>query len=392
MTSNIQDVYIVSGVRTPIAAFRGSFASLNAVDLGTVAAKEALSRAGVRPADVDETVTGSVLTAGNGQNVSRQIAIKAGIPESQNAYTINKVCSSSLKALMLATQSIQLGCRNTCLVVGVESMSQCPFYLSRGEHGYGDVKLVDGIQRDGISDATLNDPMGLCAEKTAKEYQITRQCQDQYALSSYERAAETWKNGDFQAEIVPVSVKQRRGPDVVVSEDEEFKRLVKEKVPTLGTAFSKDGTITAANASSLNDGAAALVVVSGSTANSAGLKPLARVVAYAEAGRAPVDFTIAPVDAVRRLLEVAKVPKEKVARWEVNEAFSVTALAFIKELGLDRNVVNVRGGAVALGHPIGMSGARIVVTLMHQLKPNEYGVAAICNGGGEATAVLIQKC
>jgi len=276
----------------------------------------------------------------------------------------------------------------------VESMSQAPFYLPRGDHGYGDIKLVDGIQRDGISDAILNDPMGLCAEKTAKEYGISRQDQDNYALTSYERAANSWKSGEMQAEVVSVSVKQRRGADLVVSEDEEYKRLIKDKVPTLPTAFVKDGsgTITAANASSLNDGAAALVVVSGAHAKTHGLKPVAKVVGYAEAARAPIDFTIAPVNAVHQLLESTGVSKERVARWEVNEAFSVTALAFIKEFGLSREIVNARGGAVALGHPIGMSGARIVVALVHQLKKGEFGVAAICNGGGEATAVLIEKC
>jgi len=390
----IQDVYIVSACRTPIGSFRSSLASLNSVELGSIAATEAIKRAGIHPEDVEEVVTGAVLTAGCGQNVSRQIALKAGVPDTRNAFTVNKVCSSSLKALMLATQSIQLGNRSTALVVGSESMSQAPFYLARTEHSYGDVKLLDAIQRDGISDAILNDAMGLCAEKTVKDYHFTRQMQDEFALSSYERAANAWKNGEFHAEVVSVSVKQRRGPDVVVAEDEEYKRLVKEKVPTLPTAFIKDGsgTITAANASSLNDGAAALVVVSAEQVRSRGMKPLAKVVAYAEAGRAPVDFTVAPVNAVKHMLEASGIAKEKVARWEVNEAFSVTVLAFIKELGLDRNVVNARGGAVALGHPIGCSGARIVVTLVHQLKTGEYGVAAICNGGGEATAVLIQKC
>jgi len=390
----IQDVYICSAVRTPIASFRSSFVTLSSVDLGSVAAGEAIKRSGLTPEDVEETITGSVLTAGQGQNVSRQIALKAGVPETRNAFTVNKVCSSSLKALMLATQSIQLGYRNTALVVGVESMSQAPFYLPRGDHGYGDIKLVDGIQRDGISDAILNDPMGLCAEKTAKEYGISRQDQDNYALTSYERAANSWKSGEMQAEVVSVSVKQRRGADLVVSEDEEYKRLIKDKVPTLPTAFVKDGsgTITAANASSLNDGAAALVVVSGAHAKTHGLKPVAKVVGYAEAARAPIDFTIAPVNAVHQLLESTGVSKERVARWEVNEAFSVTALAFIKEFGLSREIVNARGGAVALGHPIGMSGARIVVALVHQLKKGEFGVAAICNGGGEATAVLIEKC
>jgi len=388
-----QEIYIVSAVRTPIAAFRGAFGTLTSVDLGTIAGKEALSRAGVNASDIEETITGSVLTAGQGQNVSRQIAIKIGIPEDRQAYTVNKVCSSSLKALILAGQSIQLGYRNHVLVVGTESMSNAPFYLNRGEHGYGDIKLIDGIQRDGITDAMLNDAMGLCAEKSAKDYQCSRAEQDQFAIESYSRAANAWSNGAYKAETVKVEVPQRRGAPVVVVEDEEYKRLIKDKVPTLQPVFLKDGsgTITAANASSLNDGAAAIVVASEAAVKEHSLKPLGKVLAYAEAGRAPVDFTVAPINAVELLLKNAGVKTSQVSRWEVNEAFSVTALAFTKHFGLDPATVNANGGAVALGHPIGMSGARIVVTLIHQLQSGQLGVAAICNGGGEATAVLVQK-
>ena len=386
-----QDVFIVSAVRTPIASFRGSFKTLSSVELGAIAAKEAIKKAGISPKDVDETVVGSVLTANCGQNVGRQIALKAGIPEESNAFTVNKVCSSSLKALILATQSQQLGVRKISLIVGAESMSQAPFYLDRGDHGYGDIKLVDGIQRDGISDAILNDPMGLCAEKTAKDYHITREEQDAYALESYRRAAAAWKANQFADEIVPVVLKNRDGSDNVINEDEEYKRLIESKVPSLKPAFLKDGTgtITAANASSLNDGAAAAVVVSSAVVSQ--FKPLAKIVAYAEAGRAPVDFTIAPVNAVQQLLQAANLSVADIARFEVNEAFSVTAIGFMKELGVDHSKINVKGSAVALGHPIGMSGIRIVTTLVHQLNSGEYGVAAICNGGGEATAVLIQR-
>uniref|UniRef100_A0A183BMR3 Acetyl-CoA acetyltransferase n=1 Tax=Globodera pallida TaxID=36090 RepID=A0A183BMR3_GLOPA len=388
--AGLQDVFILSAVRTPIASFRSSFASLSAVELGTVAATEAIQRAGIKPDQVDETVTGCVLTAGAGQNVSRQIALKSGVPEARQAYTVNKVCSSSLKALLLGAQSVQLGQRTVVLVVGVESMSQAPFYLARGDNNYGDIKLLDAIQRDGISDALLNQPMGLCAEKTVAEFGFTREQQDAYALASYARTARAWKDGAFAAEVVPVAVKQRKGGAVVISEDEEHRRLVPDKVPSLQPAFVKDGTgtITAANASSLNDGAAAIVIASGTFP---GAKPLAKVIAYSEAGRAPVDFTVAPVDAAKTLLKVAGITSDRVARWEVNEAFSVTAMAFIQQLGLDPTRVNALGGAVALGHPIGCSGARIVVTLVHQLKPGEFGVAAICNGGGEATAVLVQR-
>uniref|UniRef100_A0A7E4W4B9 Acetyl-CoA acetyltransferase n=1 Tax=Panagrellus redivivus TaxID=6233 RepID=A0A7E4W4B9_PANRE len=386
-----QNVFIASAVRTPIATFRGSFKSLTSVDLGAIVAKEAIQRAGITVDKVEEAVVGSVLTANAGQNVARQVALKAGIPETVQAFTVNKVCSSSLKALILATQAHQLGLHKVSLVVGTESMSNAPFYLDRADHGYGDIKLVDGIQRDGISDAILNEPMGLCAEKTVKDYGLTREDQDAYALESYNRAANAWTLKLFTKEVVPVVVPNPRGADIVVTEDEEYKRLNASKVPTLRPAFVKDGTgtITAANASSLNDGAAALVVVSGTFASE--VTPLARIIAYAEAGRAPVDFTVAPVDAVRDLLKSANLTVNDIARFEVNEAFSVTALAFIKELGIDRNRINVQGGAVALGHPIGMSGARIVTTLVHQLESGAYGVAAICNGGGEATAILVQR-
>ncbi|CAD5215947.1 unnamed protein product [Bursaphelenchus xylophilus] len=388
-----QDVFIASAVRTPVATFRGSFAPLTSVDLGAIAGREALKRAGIAVENVDETVCGSVLTANQGQNVGRQVALKIGIPHEKQAFTVNKVCSSGLKALILATQSVQLGYRDTVLVVGTESMSNTPFYLNRGDHGYGDLKLIDGIQRDGISDAILNDPMGLCAEKSAKEYNCSRQEQDEFALESYSRTAKAWESGDYTAEVVPVNVPQRRGNPLIVKEDEEYKRLIKEKVPTLPPAFLKDGsgTITAANASSLNDGAASLVVVSKKIIQGESVKPVAKIVAYAEAGRAPVDFTVAPVNAVEKLLSESGLTKDKISLWEVNEAFSVTALAFIKHFTLDPKTVNARGGAVALGHPIGMSGVRIVVALSHQLKTGQYGVAAICNGGGEATAVLVQK-
>jgi acetyl-CoA C-acetyltransferase len=389
--TSIEDIYILSAVRTPIATFRGSFNSLTSVDLGVFAAKEAIARAGIKPEQIEETIAGSVLTAGCGQNVARQISIKSGVPDTVNAYTVNKVCSSSLKALILATQSHQLGYRELTLVVGAESMSSVPFYLDRGEHGYGDVKLVDGIQRDGISDAILGDAMGICAEKTVKDYGFTREDQDKYALESYQRASNAWAMKMFENEVIPVVVKNRNGPDTIISEDEEYKRLNESKVPTLRPAFVKDGsgTITAANASSLNDGAAALVIGSGNGAK--GLKGLAKIIGYAEAARAPVDFTIAPVGAVQKLLEASKLKVSDITRFELNEAFSVTALAFMKELNIERSKINVQGGAVALGHPIGMSGARIVGSLVHQLRSGEYGIAAICNGGGEGTAMLIQR-
>uniref|UniRef100_A0A1I8ALW9 Acetyl-CoA acetyltransferase n=1 Tax=Steinernema glaseri TaxID=37863 RepID=A0A1I8ALW9_9BILA len=394
-TIEVPDVYIVSAVRTPIATFRGSFATLSSVDLGHVAVSEALNRSGVKPEDVDETIVGSVLTANHGQNVARQIAIKSGIPTTSLAFTVNKVCSSGLKAVMLASQSIQLGVRQVAVAAGTESMTQTPFYMPRTELVYGDVKMTDGIQKDGLTDAMLGQAMGICAEKTVKDYKLTREEQDKYAIQSYHRAAEAWKSGAFKEEVVPVTVKPRRGADVVISEDEEYKKLMEAKVPSLRPAFISDGTgtITAANASSINDGAAALVLASeGYLKENGAAKPLAKIVGFAEAGGDPVDFTIAPVAAVQNLLKKTGISKEQVAKWEVNEAFAVTILSFIRDLGLDAEKVNARGGAIALGHPIGMSGARIVVTLLHQLKEGEFGVAAICNGGGEATAVLIQRC
>ncbi|TKR59352.1 hypothetical protein L596_029037 [Steinernema carpocapsae] len=394
-TVEISDVFIVSAARTPIASFRGSFATLSSVDLGQVAVTEALNRAGLKPEAVDETIVGSVLPAGQGQNIARQIAIKSGIPNSSLAFTINKVCSSGLKAVMLASQAIQVGGRQVVVAAGAESMTQTPFYMPRTELVYGDVKMTDGIQKDGLTDAMLGQAMGVCAEKTVKDYKLTRKDQDKYAIQSYHRAAEAWKSGAMKEEVVPVSVKQRRGADIVIAEDEEYKKLVEAKVPSLQPAFVRDGTgtITAANASSINDGAAALVLASeGFLKANEAAKPLAKIVGFAEAGCAPVDFTIAPVKAVKDLLKKTGVSKDQVAKWEVNEAFAVTILSFIRDLELDGEKVNVRGGAVALGHPIGMSGARIVVTLVHQLKEGEFGVAAICNGGGEATAILVQRC
>ncbi|KAK0429093.1 hypothetical protein QR680_011186 [Steinernema hermaphroditum] len=376
----VPDVYIVSGVRTPIASFRGSFSTLSSVDLGQVAVSEALKRSGVKPEAVDETIVGSVLTAGHGQNVARQIAVKSGIPNTSVAFTVNKVCSSGLKAVILGSQTIQLGNGQVVVAAGTESMSQVPFYMQRSDLVYGDVSMADGIQKDGLKDAELGQLMGVLAEKTVKDYKLTREEQDRYAIQSYHRAAEAWKSGALKEEVVPVTVKQRRGADIV---------------PSLRPVFINDGTgtITPANASSMNDGAAALVLVSGDYLKVNGTaKPLAKIIGFAEAGCDHVDFTIAPVFAVQRLLKKTGISKDQIAKWEVNEAFAVTILSFIRDLGLTEDKVNTRGGAVALGHPLGMSGARIVVTLVHQLKEGEFGVAAICNGGGEATAILVQRC
>lgn len=392
MNRFVQKVYIVAGARTPIASFRGSFANTSAADLGVVAAKAALQRSGVAPDQIEEVLGGCVLAGGLGQNVTRQITLGVGLPSSTQAVTINKVCSSSMKALVLAAVEIQAGYRQRVMVVGVENMSQVPFFVQRGELPYGGVQMIDGIVRDGLEDAKEKKPMGICAEKTVKEYGITREQQDAYAIESYRRASAAWKSGQFVDEVVPVTVTKPGKPDVVVAEDEEFKKLIEAKVPSLRAVFIKDGTgtITAANASSLNDGAVAAVVV-GESALPQGVKPLAEVVGFAEAGREPIDFTVAPVNAVQALLTAHGLSVNDIALWEVNEAFSVTVLAFAKDLGIDLARVNVKGGAVAIGHPLGMSGLRVVNSLAYSLLPGQLGVAAICNGGGEATAVLIRK-
>lgn len=390
--ANLKDVYIASGVRTPITSFRSSFVSLNCVDLGTLVAKEVIKRAHLLPDDIEETIFGCVLTAGQGQNIARQISIASDIPKSSQSTTINKVCSSSMKAIIMGSQSIQIGYRNVVLAGGVESMSSTPFYLPRGDIAYGGVPLMDGIQKDGITDSISNKPMGLCAEKTVKEYGFTREQLDNYAIESYRRAETAWKEGLFREEVLPVTVPQKKRAPLVVFEDEEYKRLILSKVPMLNPAFLTDGsgTITAANASSINDGAAAVVLINGDFIEN-GYSPIAQIISYAEAGVDPVDFTVAPAHAVRKLLLKSGVEIDEISLWEVNEAFAVTPLVFIKELGLSPDRVNIRGGAIALGHPIGASGARIVITLINSLDCGQLGVAAICNGGGEATAILIRK-
>ncbi|VDM41482.1 unnamed protein product [Toxocara canis] len=398
-----RDVYILSAVRTPIASFRSTLAPLSAVDLGIVVVKEVIDRSKLPASVVEETVVGNVLSAGLGQNIARQISIASGsnlvfcgperIPKTSQCVTVNKVCSSSMKAIIMGAQAIQVGYRNVVVAAGAESMSNAPFYLPRGEIPYGGIQLMDGVQHDGLTDAIENKAMGLCAEKTVKEYEFTREQLDAYAIESYRRAERSWQGKLFEKEVVSVSVPQRRGPAVVLSEDEEFNRLIVSKVPTLNPAFLKDGsgTITAANASSINDGAAACMLVSGELVLERHVEPMAKIIGYAEAGVEPVDFTVAPVLAVKQLLSKAGVDAEAIALWEINEAFAVTALAFIKEFRLNSACVNVRGGAVALGHPLGASGARIVVTLLHSLNSGELGVAAICNGGGEASAILVEK-
>ncbi|KAJ2396743.1 Acetyl-CoA acetyltransferase A, mitochondrial [Coemansia sp. RSA 2559] len=383
------DVVIASAVRTPVGCFRGSLSKLTAPELGAVAIRGAIDKAAIDPAHVKEVYMGNVLQAAEGQAPTTQALIKAGLSESTPATTINKVCASGMKAVMLATQNIQLGIQPAMIAGGMESMSNVPFYAPRAKE-YGHSELSDGIIKDGLWDVYNNFHMGNCAENTARKHNISREMQDSHAIASYKRAAAAWDAGVFSNEVVPVTIKTRKG-DTIISVDEEFTNVKYDKVPTLRPVFEKNGTVTAANASTLNDGASALLLLSTERANELSIKPLARVVSYADAATLPIDFTIAPALAVPIALERAGLAVKDIALWEFNEAFSVVARVNEKILGLDPERVNIAGGAVALGHPIGSSGSRILVTLTHLLKPGQFGCAAICNGGGGASAVVIQR-
>ncbi|WVN85653.1 uncharacterized protein L203_100802 [Cryptococcus depauperatus CBS 7841] len=383
-------VYILSASRTPIGAKDGVFATLSAPELGVVAVKHAIDQAGLKPESVEEIYMGNVVQAGVGQSPARQVGIGAGIPESSDATTINKVCASGMKAIMLASQNIQLGQRDIMVAGGMESMSQAPFLVPRHPPAFGHFESRDSLVVDGLFDVYNKVPMGNCAEHTAKQLKITREDQDDHCLSSYTRAEEAWATNGFDEEIAPVTVKGKKG-DTVIKEDEDYKKLLKEKFRGIRPVFQKDGTVTAANASTLNDGASAVVLAGEQVVKKQGLKPLAKILGYADAACAPIDFPTAPTLAVPRALANAGVSKDEIALWEFNEAFSVVTCAAEKVLGLDRSKVNVKGGAVAFGHPIGSSGCRIVVTLVHALKKGEKGVAAICNGGGAASAMVIER-
>lgn len=388
------DVVIVSATRTPIGSFQSSLSALSASKLGAVAVESAIKQAGIAKEDVDEVVLGNVVAAGMGQAPARQAAIFAGLPSKVCCTTINKVCSSGMKSVSIAAQTLMLGQGQEVIVAGgMESMSNVPYYLRRGPTPYGGVNLIDGIVHDGLWDPYNKFHMGNCAENTAKKLNITRQQQDEYAISSYKRAADAWKNKIFDAEITPVSIPQKKGkPDIVISEDEEYKRVNFDKFGNLATVFQKEnGTVTAGNASTLNDAACALVLMTAEAAEKHKCKPLARVVGFADAETDPIDFPIAPALAVPKLLKQTGIKKENVALWEVNEAFSLVVLANMKLLDVDIKNVNVHGGAVSIGHPIGMSGARIVTHLVHNLKKGEYGCASICNGGGGASSIMIEK-
>ncbi|TNE31247.1 MAG: acetyl-CoA C-acyltransferase [Bacteroidetes bacterium] len=391
----MKEVVIVSAVRTPIGSFGGSLASVNAAQLGATAIKGALNKINLDPKEVQEVFMGNVLQANVGQAPARQAAIFAGIGNNVPCTTVNKVCSSGMKSVMLAAQTIKAGDNDVVVAGGMENMSAVPHYLPSGRNGVklGDIQLVDGLVKDGLTDVYQQTHMGVCADLCATDMKFTREEQDAFALESYRRSAAAWEAGNYSNEVVPVEIPQRRGEPVVMSEDEEYKNLRADKVASLRPVFSKDGTVTAANASTLNDGAAALVLMSREKAESLGLKPIAVVRGYADAAHEPEWFTTAPAKAVPAAIAKAGLTKEDIQFYELNEAFSVVGLANMKLLGITPEQTNVNGGAVSIGHPLGASGARILVTLINVLEQNnaKYGAAGICNGGGGASAVVIER-
>ncbi len=387
-------VVIVSAVRTPIGSFLGSLSSLSATQLGSAAIKGAIEKINLDASLVQEVIMGNVVQAGVGQAPARQAALGAGLPDSVPSTTVNKVCASGMKAIMQAAQSIALGDADIIVAGGMESMSNIPHYVHmRNGNKFGPATLVDGMQKDGLVDAYDQNAMGTCADLCATEYEFSREDQDAFAKQSYERSAKAWSEGKFKEEIVPVAVPQRRGEPVIVSEDEEYKNVKMDRISTLRPAFTKDGTVTAANSSTINDGAAAMVLMSEEKAKELGLTPLAYIKGYADAAHEPQWFTTAPAKALPKALGKAGVDIKDVDYFEFNEAFSVVGLANMKILGLNDSNVNVNGGAVSLGHPLGCSGARILVTLLNVLKQNnaKIGAAAICNGGGGASAMVIES-
>lgn len=386
-------VYIVSAVRTPMGSFMGAFAGVSATQLGATAISGALQKAKIDPSLIDEVFMGNVLQAGVGQAPARQAALGAGLGKNVPCTTINKVCASGMKAIMLGAQSILAGDNHVVIAGGMENMSQTPHYLDgRNATKFGNITMLDGITKDGLLDVYSKVPMGNCAELCATKYEITREDQDQFAIASYQRAAAAWQAGRFNDEIVPVAVPQRKGDPIMVNEDEEYKNVFLDKIPSLRPAFDKEGTITAANASTLNDGASALILASEEAVQQHGLQPIAKIVSYADAAQEPEWFTTAPSLAIPKALAKAGLTISDIDYWELNQAFAVVGLANMKILGLDPAKVDVNGGAVALGHPLGNSGSRVIVTLLNVLKQNggKRGAAGICNGGGGASAMVIE--
>ncbi|POY39513.1 acetyl-CoA C-acyltransferase [Flavobacterium alvei] len=387
-------VVIVAAVRTPIGSFMGGLSTVSAPKLGAIAIKGALDRIQLDASLVDEVFMGNVIQAGVGQAPARQAAIFAGLPNSVVCTTVNKVCASGMKSVMLAAQAILCGDAEIVVAGGMENMSLIPHYLHlRNGYKFGPASMIDGMQKDGLTDAYDNNAMGVCADLCADEYKITREEQDAFAIQSYERSAKAWEDGKFENEIIPVAVAQRKGEPIIVSKDEEFTDVKLDKIPSLNAVFTKDGTVTAANASTINDGAAAMILMSEEKAIALGLKPLAYIKSYADAAQEPKWFTTTPAIAINKALKKVDLPIDAVDYFEFNEAFAVVGLANAKILGLEDSKVNVNGGAVSLGHPLGCSGARIIVTLLNVLEQNngKIGAATICNGGGGASAIVIER-
>ena len=390
----IKKVVIVSAVRTPIGSFMGSLSTLSATKLGAIAIKGALDKINLDASLVQEVYMGNVVQAGVGQAPARQAAIAAGIPDTVPCTTINKVCASGMKAVMNAAQTIALGDADVVIAGGMESMSNIPHYLHmRNGHKFGPKNMEDGMQKDGLVDVYDNTAMGVLADLCASEFKVTREDQDNYSIQSYNRSAKAWADGKFKEEVIPVEIPQRRGDPIVFSEDEEYKNVRMDKIPTLRPVFTKEGTVTAANASTINDGAGAMILMSEEKANELGLIPLATIISYADAAQEPKWFTTAPSRALPKALDKANISIDDVDYFEFNEAFAVVGLSNMKILGLNDSNVNVNGGAVSLGHPLGCSGVRILITLINVLKQNDakIGAAAICNGGGGASAMIIER-
>jgi acetyl-CoA C-acetyltransferase len=388
-------VYIVAAVRTPMGSFNGMLSGISAPKLGSVAIKGALSKSGLNPSDVDEVYFGNVLQAGVGQAPARQAAILAGLPESTPCTTVNKVCASGMKSISLGASSIMLGHNDIVVTGGMENMSQVPHYLpnSRTGYKYGDFKAIDGLAYDGLRDVYNEYMMGTAADLTAKKFDISREEQDNFAINSYKQTAKSWTSGKFNDEVIPVPIPKRKGDPIMMTQDEEYKNVNFDKIPNLRPVFEKDGSVTAANASTINDGAACIILVSEKKLKELGLEPMAEVLSFADAAHQPELFTTAPSVALPIALERAGCSINDVDAFELNEAFSVVGLVNNKLLNLDASKVNMNGGAVSMGHPLGASGARIVVTLLHVLKQNSgsLGAAAICNGGGGASAMVIKN-
>jgi acetyl-CoA C-acetyltransferase len=387
-------VVIVSAVRTPIGSFMGALSTVTAPKLGAAAIKGALDKINLDPNLIDEVYMGNVVQAGVGQAPARQAALFAGLPTTVACTTINKVCASGMKAVMMAAQAIQCGDAEIVVAGGMENMSLIPHYMNlRNGTKFGPSTMLDGMQKDGLTDAYDNSAMGVCADLCATEYNFSREDQDAYAIQSYERSAAAWNTGKFDNEVVPVAVPQRKGDPIMVTKDEEYTNVKLDKIPSLSPVFTKDGTVTAANASTINDGAAAVIMMSEEKALALGLKPLAYIKGYADAAQEPKWFTTSPAKALPKALDKAGIALDAVEYFEFNEAFSVVGLANSKILGLDNSKVNVNGGAVSLGHPLGCSGVRIIVTLLNVLEQNnaKIGAAAICNGGGGASAIVVER-